>query len=237
MTETNQTVEVLGVEVSRVRLTTTLGRLRQHYACEDRYDYLVHHLPSNWSDYREINLLTILELNGTEDALWALVAVQENCEQIARLMAADFAEKVLPNYEDRYPDRDGPRKAIEAARRYALGQISASAAGAACSAAWSAAWVAEAAARDAAGDAAGDAARAVVEAAAGSARAAAWSAAEAAAKAAWAASEVAAGSAWSAWDAAWAASWDAWDAAGSAMRAAQAEIMRRYLLTNEEATL
>jgi hypothetical protein len=224
MTETNQTIEVLGVEVPRVRLTTTLGRLRQHDACEDRYDYredrydyLVHHLPGDWSDDREINLLTILELNGTKDALWALVTVQEDCEQIARLMAADFAEKVLPNYEDAYPDGDGPRKAIEAARRYALGQISASALRAARDAAWAAAGVARDAARAVAGAAAGDAAGAA-------AWDAAWDAARAAADAA-------------TWSAAWSARSAAGAAAGDAMRAAQAEIMRRYLLTDEEATL
>ena len=96
-----------------------------------------------------------------------------------RLLAADYAERVLPIFERARPGDDRPRKAIQAARDYADGEISAAAGDAAWAAArdaagaaaWDAAWdaaraaawaaardAARAAARDAAGDAAGAAA-------------------------------------------------------------------------------
>lgn len=95
-------------------------------------------------------------------------------DRTARLFAADCAEHVLHFFEDKYPDDDRPRKAIETVRLYANGKIDA--------AAWAAAW---AAAGAAAGDAAWDAAGAAAGAAAReAARAAARDAAGAAARAA-----------------------------------------------------
>ena len=44
-------------------------------------------------------------------------------EQEQRLIAADFAEHVLPLFEAQYPDDDRPRKAIEAARAFARGEM------------------------------------------------------------------------------------------------------------------
>lgn len=68
-------------------------------------------------------------------------------ERTARLFAADCAEHVLPIWEQFYPADDRPRRAIEAARAFAAGQITAAdlaaaraAAGAARAAAWAAAW-------------------------------------------------------------------------------------------------
>ena len=85
--------------------------------------------------------------------------IDDLTEQEQRLIAADFAERVLPLFEDHYPDDDRPRKAIEAARAFARGEITreqlAAAGDAAGAAARAAAW---AAAGDAAGAAAGDAA-------------------------------------------------------------------------------
>jgi hypothetical protein len=128
-------------------------------------------------------------------------------ERSARHFAADCAERVLPTFEHMRPADDRPRKAIEAARAYADGRITAAAG---------------AAARDAAGDAAGAAAR---DAAGAAARDAAWAAARAAARdaawdAAWAAARAAAR------DAAWAA---ARDAAWDAEKRWQAQQLDRYL--------
>ena len=78
-------------------------------------------------------------------------------EKSARLFAADCAERVLPIYEEEYPNEDAPRKAIQAARDFANGKItikeraaagdaaSAAARAAACAAVWAAAreWQAE----------------------------------------------------------------------------------------------
>jgi hypothetical protein len=170
------TITVLGVEVQRCCLTTSLYRLRKFHACEDRYQYLRDKLGKAYGDKAPINILTILAHNGVDDALWALCAVEQDCEQVARLMAADFAEEALPLFEAERPDDQRPRVAIEMTRRHAVGKVGAAAWDAARDAAW-------AAARDAAWAAARDAAWAAARAAARDAAwAAAWDAARAAAR-------------------------------------------------------
>ena len=191
------------MEVEAVVLTTSLYSLRKHYACQPRYDHLVSSLGLEYGDKTPINLLQILDSNGAEDCLWALCATDQNCDMVARLMAADFAEAVLPLYETRYPTDTRPRAAIQAARDFAHGRIGAAAWAAARAAAGAAA---PAAAWAAAGDAAWAAAGDTAPAAAGDA---AWAAAGDTAP-----------------DAAWAA---AWAAAGAAAWDAQADIIRRYL--------
>lgn len=59
-----------------------------------------------------------------------------------RHFAADCAERVLPLFEREHPGDDRPRKAIEAGRLVADGEISAAASDAAWAAAWGAAWAA-----------------------------------------------------------------------------------------------
>jgi len=128
-------------------------------------------------------------------------------ERTMRLYACDCAERVLPIFEAAYPRDKRPRLAIEAARGYAHGTVTAAA---------------TAAAGDAARDAAGAAAGAAAWDAAG---AAAWAAAwDAAGDAAGAAARAAARAA--AWDAAGAA---AGDAAGDAERRWQGQRLLRYL--------
>ena len=167
-------------------LTTTLNLLRKAGACKDRYKHLVKALGGrNFAHDAPINLLTILAHNGVEDCLWALCATAEDCDKVARFMAADFAEAVLPIFERERPGDDRPRKSIAAARALARGEIGAAVRDAAGTAAWDAAW-------DAARTAARDAART-----------AAWAAAWAAGTAAWAAAKTAA------WAAPRTAAWDA----------------------------
>jgi hypothetical protein len=128
----------------------------------------------------------------------ALYRVEAWNERNLRHFACDCAERVLPLFEQGYPNDTRPRVAITTARRFADGLATSKELAAARAAAWAAAGdAARAAAWAAAGDAAGDAAWAAGWAAA---RAAAWAAARAAA-----------------WDAAWD---DAWDDAGDAARAA-----------------
>ena len=92
-----------------------------------------------------------------------------------RLFACDCADRTLPNFEKQFPNDDRPRKAIEAARAFALAEPGSpaesarSAAAAAAGASGAAAWAAESAAAWAAAE---------------SARSAAWAAAESAAAAA-----------------------------------------------------
>ena len=65
-------------------------------------------------------------------------------ERTARLFACDCAERALPIIAKSMPDEDRPRRAIEAARRYANGQATDeewdAARDAARDAAWDAAW-------------------------------------------------------------------------------------------------
>ena len=133
--------------ITPVVLTTNLYRLRKFNACESRYSHLVNALGAEWGDRTPINLLDILAHNGTEDCLWALCSTDQNCDMVARLMAADFAEAVLPVYERDYPGDTRPRAAIQAARDYAHGRIGAAARDAAGDAAWAAAWAAAGAAQ------------------------------------------------------------------------------------------
>jgi len=141
-------------------LTTTLRLLRNAHACTSRYTFLREALGPKYGDDKPINLLAILKTNGLDDALWALQATAQNCDMVARLMAADFAARVLPIWAKKYPKVDRPAKAIKAAKDFARGKITREEL---------------AAAGDAARAAAGDAARAA-------ARAAAWAAARAAEK-------------------------------------------------------
>ena len=104
--------------------------------------------------------------------------IDDLTEQEQRLIAADFAERVLPLFEAQYPDDDRPRKSIEAVRAYARGEITEVQLSAAGSAAW---YAAGAAARAAATT---TAAAAAVAAANAAALGATWSAAASAARAA-----------------------------------------------------
>jgi len=157
-----------------IRLTTTLNRLKQAGACTDRYRHLCKALGTGFDRDAEIDLLTILDLSGTEDCLWALCATVQNCDTVARLMAADFAEAVLPSYERIYQNDAQPRLAIEATRSFALGRIDAAAMAAAWEAASGSAW--EAASGSAMAAASGSAMAAAMAAAWEAAMAAAWEA-------------------------------------------------------------
>ena len=134
--------------------------------------------------------LWVCELDGTviegDDKVVAerlrIVRKVNLSDRDLRLFAADCAEAALHHFEDRYPDDDRPRLAIQAARDYANGLISRTKLSAARSAAWSAA---DSAAWSAAWSAADSAAWSAARSAAWSA---AWSAARSAAdSAAWSA--------------------------------------------------
>ena len=119
-------------------LTTTLNRLKAGGACASRYAYLLNFLGGPSIDHNEpINLLTILEHNGPEDCLWALRATEQNCEVVARLIAADCAKLALHIWGHKYPNDPWPRHATWVA-----------AWDAAWTAAWDAAWAAAGAATE-----------------------------------------------------------------------------------------
>lgn len=54
-------------------LTTTLNRLRAAGACAEGYKILLEHVGLHYDPDAPIDLLTVLESNGSVDCLWALV--------------------------------------------------------------------------------------------------------------------------------------------------------------------
>jgi hypothetical protein len=158
---------------------TTLNAIRSHGPCGLKPNAdgtrtglckLLHYLGKTTTDDEPLAILTILDSNGLDDALWCLRAVTGHDREI-RLYAVWCARQVLHRMTD-------PRSiaALDVAERYANGLATPQELYAAGDAAWAAAG---AAAGAAAWDAAGDAAWAAAGAAA---RAAAWDAARAAAR-------------------------------------------------------
>ena len=165
--------------------TTTLAAIRAASPCESGWKKLLAALGKTKADSEPLDLLTVLNSNGLDDALWVMSFAMPDA-RLARHFQAWCAEQVLHIFEAVRPDDRRVRDQIEMLRRDdATKAERASARDAAWDAA-EAAW--DAAARDAAW-AAADA----------TARAAAWAAADAAA---WAAADVAAEAARAAWAAA-----------------------------------
>lgn len=151
-------------------LKTTLKELRKARACTDRYTLLRKGLGANYGDSTPITMTQILDLNGLDDCLWAILNTQNGkADKLLRLFARDCTKHVLPIYEKHYPNDPRVQDCIAVARRSAIGEVTEQAQTAARTAAWGAA-------RDAAGDAAWADAWDVAAAA----RADAWDAAEAA---------------------------------------------------------
>ena len=109
-----------------MKMTTTFNKLKKAEACTSGYRTLAKHLGSveEYGADKEINLLTILDSNGLDDALWCLRATVQDCDKEKRLIACEFAESVLHIFESKRPNDDRPRKAIEAAKKFAAGEIS-----------------------------------------------------------------------------------------------------------------
>ena len=166
--------------------TTTLAAIRAAHPCEDGWRKLLGHLGKTAADDESLPLLTVLDSNGLDDALWVLSKAMPD-DRLARHFGAWCAEQVLHLFEAGRPDDLRPRQAISVARDDGA---TAEQRAAAEDAAWAAARAARAAAEDAAEDAAWAALWAARAAARAAAEAAARAAAEAAAEdAAWAAQE------------------------------------------------
>ena len=138
-------------------MKTTLNKIRDYSPCTDGWEKLLTYLGKTKADDEPLSLLTILDSNGLEDALWCLRAV-EGYDKDIRLFAVWCARQVQHLMkEQRSLD------ALDVAEKYALGEATEDelkAARAACDAAasdaaWSAAasdayWAAVWAASDAA---------------------------------------------------------------------------------------
>ena len=215
-------------------MKTTLNQIRAKSPCADGWKKLLTHLGKTQADDEALSIITILDSNGLDDALWCLRAVTGHDREI-RLYAVWCARQVQHLMTDKRS-----LDALDVSERFANGLATDEELTAARAAAWAAedaedaedaadaAWSAE----DAAEDAARAAARAAWAASAASLAASAASAASDASDASAAASAAsdaarAASDAVSdaVSDAAWAAAFDASDAAQEKrLREACAEI-------------
>ena len=146
--------------------TTSLARIRAARPCKSGWTKLLASLGKATADDAPLDLLTILDSNGIDDALWVLsYAMPDN--RLARHYQAWCAEQALHIFEAERPGDYRVRAQIEMLRRDDATEEE------------------RAAARDAARAAARDAARDAARTAAwAAARAAAWDAARDAARAA-----------------------------------------------------
>jgi hypothetical protein len=188
---------------------TTLNKIREQSPCVDGWAKLLRHLGKTQADDEPLALVTILDSNGLDNALWCL-RVCDGINREARLYAVWCARQVQHLMTD-------PRSwaALDVAERHANAQATDDELDAARGAAWDAAMDAA----KAAAPAATTAARAAATAAA---RGAAWDAAKAAAPAA------AQADAWAAQAAAWGAQAVARGAQAAARGAQAAEFRSRF---------
>ena len=133
-------------------ITTTLADIRELPFFPDSWKKLLKALGVSRANKKPLPLERILEINGFEEALEALYAVQGHDAAI-KLFARYCARYSLDLFERTYPDDKRPREAIETAERFARGEATneeLTAARAAANAASEAAWVAVHTARAAA---------------------------------------------------------------------------------------
>ena len=69
-----------------MKFTTTLNKIRAYDPCTYGWKKLLGTLGKNKSDDEPLSLLTILESNGLDDALWC-AQVFEGCDRDFRLFA------------------------------------------------------------------------------------------------------------------------------------------------------
>ncbi len=167
-----------------------LKMMQEKDACDDATNKIRTLVGDN-----DISLVRALDATDIQDAFWWFRRNELTSDQARdlRLLACDYAEHVVHIFEDKYPDDNRPRTAIEVARLYANGQATKEELEKAQSTADAAARDADAAADDDADADAADADAAAADAAASYAAYASYAAASyAAAYAAYAADAAAA---------------------------------------------
>ena len=127
-------------------MKTTLNQIRAKSPCQSGWIKLLAYLGKTKADDEPISIVTILDSNGLDDALWCLQAVKGREREI-RLFGVWCARQVQHLMTD-------PRSiaALDVSERFANGNATKDELDAARDAAWGAAW----GARDAASDAARD---------------------------------------------------------------------------------
>lgn len=81
---------------------TTLNEIRAHSPCKDGWEKLLNHLGKTKADDEPIIILTILDSNGIDDAVWCLRAA--SLDRMSRHFQAWCAEQVLHLFEAERPN-------------------------------------------------------------------------------------------------------------------------------------
>lgn len=97
-------------------MKTTLNKIREHNPCKAGWEKLLTHLGKTQADDEPLGILTILDNNGLDDALWCLRAVTGHDREI-RLFAVWCARQAQHLMSD-----PRSRAALDVAERYARGR-------------------------------------------------------------------------------------------------------------------
>ncbi|MCC5851166.1 MAG: hypothetical protein JJU29_24000 [Verrucomicrobia bacterium] len=114
-------------------MKTTLNKIREHSPCKSGWEKLLSHLGKTHADDEPLSLLTIIDSNGVNDALWCLRAV-ENHDREIRLYSVWCARQVQHLVTDQR-SLDG----LDVAERFANGEATQDELAAAYAAAYAAA--------------------------------------------------------------------------------------------------
>ncbi|MDR2697394.1 MAG: hypothetical protein LBB40_02840 [Holophagales bacterium] len=117
-------------------LSITLKEIKRGGLCDrPGWKKLLNQMGMTESSPNSLPLQTILKTKGIAEALRALRVLNKKYENAVRLFVCHCARQALPTFEGQYPGDARPRKAIEAAEKYARGEIQAEVMNAACEAA------------------------------------------------------------------------------------------------------
>jgi hypothetical protein len=95
--------------------TTTLAAIRAQSPCENGWRTLLAHLGKTAADDEPLPLLTVLDSNGLDDALWVLSCAMPD-DRLARHFQAWCAEQVLHLFERERPNDKRVRHQIATLR-------------------------------------------------------------------------------------------------------------------------
>ena len=96
-------------------MNLTLNMIRAQSPCHEGWIKLLTTLGKTKADDDPLNLLTVLDSNGLDCALWVL-AHTDCYKRLYRHFSAWCAEQFLPIFESQFPDDTRPRNAIAIAR-------------------------------------------------------------------------------------------------------------------------
>jgi hypothetical protein len=98
-------------------MQTTLNQIRAKSPCKSGWEKLLRHLGKTQADDEPINIETIIDSNGLDDAIWCLRAVDGHDKEI-RLFAVWCARQVEHLMTD-----ERSKAALVAAEKFANGEI------------------------------------------------------------------------------------------------------------------